>query len=69
MLQNGIGFGHFKLALTLSKYLEKDYEVIFLTQAKSTKIFRDYDYKVYNFPMLHTINSNTGILLFSKLLN
>ena len=25
MLQNGIGFGHFKLALNISKYLKEEY--------------------------------------------
>lgn len=69
MLQNGIGFGHFKLALNISKYLDADYEIIFLTQAKSTNIFEGFNYKVYNFPLLYTLNSNNQTLLFSKLLN
>jgi predicted glycosyltransferase len=69
MLQNGIGFGHFKLALTISKHLEDQYEIVFLTQAKSTKIFNNFDYRVYNFPMLYTIHSNTETLFFNKLLN
>ena len=44
MLQNGIGFGHFKLALTISKYMKDKCEISFITQAKSTMIFDNYDY-------------------------
>lgn len=69
MLQNGIGFGHFKLALNISKYLKDECEIFFITQAKSTRIFDDYDYKVYNFPMLYTLKSNNEILIINNLLN
>ncbi len=69
MLQNGIGFGHFKLALTISKYLNNNAEISFITQAKSTEIFNNYNYKVYNFPMLYTLKSNNEILIMNKLLN
>ena len=69
MLQNGIGFGHFKLALNISKYLKDRCEISFITQAKSTEIFNDYDYKVYNFPMLYTLKSNNEILIMNKVMN
>lgn len=69
MLQNGIGFGHFKLALTISKYLCDNYEISFITQAKSTRIFDNYNYKVYNFPMFYTLKSNNEILIINKILN
>lgn len=69
MLQNGIGFGHFKLALTISKYLKNKCEISFITQAKSTMIFDNYDYKVYNFPMLYSLKSNNEILIMNNLIN
>ena len=69
MLQNGIGFGHFKLALNISKYLKEECEISFITQAKSTRIFDDYDYKVYNFPMLYTLKSNNEILIINNILD
>lgn len=69
MLQNGIGFGHFKLALNIAEYLKSNHEIIFITQAKSTKIFDEYDYKVYNFPMLYTLKTNNEVLIMNKLLN
>lgn len=69
MLQNGIGFGHFKLALTISKYLKDKCEISFITQAKSTMIFDNYDYKVYNFPMLYSLKSNNEILIMNNLIN
>lgn len=69
MLQNGIGFGHFKLALTISKYLCDNCEISFITQAKSTRIFDNYNYKIYNFPMLYTLKSNNEILIMNKILN
>lgn len=69
MLQNGIGFGHFKLALTISKYMKDKCEISFITQAKSTMIFDNYDYKVYNFPMLHSLKSNNEILIMNNLIN
>ncbi len=69
MLQNGIGFGHFKLALTISRYLKDECEISFITQSKSTLIFDNYNYKVYNFPMLYTLKSNNEILILNKLLN
>lgn len=69
MLQNGIGFGHFKLALTISKYMKDKCEISFITQAKSTMIFDNYDYKVYNFPMLYSLKSNNEILIMNNLIN
>ncbi|MDO5568554.1 MAG: glycosyltransferase [bacterium] len=69
MLQNGIGFGHFKLALTISEYLKEKCNISFITQAKSTEIFDNYDYKVYNFPMLYTLKSNNEILIINKIIN
>lgn len=69
MLQNGIGFGHFKLALTISKYMKDKCEISFVTQAKSTVIFDNYDYKVYNFPMLYSLKSNNEILIMNNLIN
>lgn len=69
MLQNGIGFGHFKLALNISKYLNDKCEISFITQAKSTEIFDNYNYKVYNFPMLYTLKSNNEILIMNKVIN
>ena len=69
MLQNGIGFGHFKLALTISNYLKNNCEIFFITQAKSTLIFDEYDYKVYNFPMLYTLKTNNEILIMNRILN
>ena len=69
MLQNGIGFGHFKLALTISKYMKDECDISFITQAKSTVIFDNYDYKVYNFPMLYTLKSNNEILIMNNLIN
>lgn len=69
MLQNGIGFGHFKLALTISKYLSEQCEISFITQAKSTQIFDNYNYKIYNFPMLYTLKSNNEILIMNKIIN
>lgn len=68
MLQNGIGFGHFKLALTISKYMKDKCEISFITQAKSTMIFDNYDYKVYNFPMLYSLKSNNEILIMNNLI-
>ena len=69
MLQNGIGFGHFKLALTISKYLEDECDISFITQAKSTRIFDDFNYKIYNFPMFYTLKSNNEILIINNILN
>ena len=69
MLQNGIGFGHFKLALTISKYMKDKCDISFITQAKSTVIFDNYDYKVYNFPMLYSLKSNNEILIMNNLIN
>ena len=69
MLQNGIGFGHFKLALTISKYMKNKCDISFITQAKSTVIFDNYDYKVYNFPMLYSLKSNNEILIMNNLIN
>lgn len=69
MLQNGIGFGHFKLALTLSKYMREECDISFVTQAKSTLLFDNYDYKVYNFPMLYTLKSNNEIFIINNLIN
>lgn len=69
MLQNGIGFGHFKLALNISKYLKEECEISFITQAKSIRIFDDYDYRVYNFPMLYTLKSNNEILIINNILD
>lgn len=69
MLQNGIGFGHFKLALTISKYMKDKCDISFITQAKSTVIFDNYDYKVYNFPMLYSLKSNNEILIMDNLIN
>ncbi len=69
MLQNGIGFGHFKLALTISKYMKEKCDISFITQAKSTVIFDNYDYKVYNFPMLYSLKSNNEILIMNNLIN
>lgn len=69
MLQNGIGFGHFKLALTISKYLKDKCEISFITQAKSTMIFDNYNYKIYNFPMLYSLKSNNEILIMNNLIN
>lgn len=69
MLQNGIGFGHFKLALTISKYMKDKCEISFIAQAKSTMIFDNYDYKVYNFPMLYSLKSNNEILIMNNLIN
>ncbi len=69
MLQNGIGFGHFKLALTISKYMKDKCDILFITQAKSTVIFDNYDYKVYNFPMLYSLKSNNEILIMNNLIN
>src|SRR5574344_3063151 len=69
MLQNGIGFGHFKLALTISKYMKEKCDISFITQAKSTVIFDNYDYRVYNFPMLYTLKSNNEILIINNILD
>lgn len=69
MLQNGIGFGHFKLALTISKYMKDKCDISCITQAKSTVIFDNYDYKVYNFPMLYSLKSNNEILIMNNLIN
>ncbi len=70
LLKNGIGFGHFKLALTISKNFNKEkYEMIFITQAKSTRIFNGYEYKVINIPMMHLLRHNNEVLLFHQLIN
>lgn len=69
MLQNGIGFGHFKLALTIPKYLSEQCEISFITQTKSTEIFDNYNYKVYNITMLYTLKSNNEILIMDKIIN
>lgn len=70
MLQNGIGFGHFRTALTIASYIDTEkFEVIFITQAKSTIIFNGFNYRVYNFPLLWTLKKNNDILLFHTMLN
>lgn len=63
LLQNGIGFGHFKLALTVAQCFDKEeYEIIFITQAKSTRIFEGYEYKVINIPPTYSLKSNNEVL-------
>lgn len=63
LLQNGIGFGHFKLALTVAQCFDKEeYEIIFITQAKSTRIFDGYEYKVINIPPTYSLKSNNEVL-------
>lgn len=68
LLQNGIGFGHFKLALTISRYIDSSkYKVIFITQAKSTRIFEGYNYQVFNIPPTYSLNNNNEVLLVYSL--
>jgi predicted glycosyltransferase len=70
LLQNGIGYGHFRLALAVAGHFNiSEYEIIFITQAKSCRIFDGERYKVYNFPMLYSLKSGNEILLFHTLLN
>lgn len=70
LLQNGIGFGHFKLALTIAEKFDKNnFEIIFITQAKSTRIFKGYDYKVINIPPTYSLKNNNEILFIYKLAN
>ena len=67
LLQNGIGFGHFKLALTIAKNFDSEkFEIIFLTQAKSTRIFDGYNYKVINIPPTYSLRSNNEVLFVHK---
>jgi len=70
LLQNGIGYGHFRLALTVAKHFDSSlYEIIFITQARSLQAFKDYPYRVFNFPMFHTLKSNNETALFYSLLD
>lgn len=70
LLQNGIGFGHFKLALTIATRFDPTcYEIVFLSQAKSTRIFKGYAFKVYNFPPVYALKTNNEILLINTLIN
>ncbi|MGG4340426.1 glycosyltransferase [Paenibacillus lautus] len=70
LLKNGIGFGHFRRALVLASELEKKgLEIIFLSQAKSTRIFDEYKFKVINVPLLHSLKSNNAALAFNSVIN
>ena len=70
LLQNGIGFGHFKLALTIAHRMHPaEYEVIFITQAKSTRIFKGHPFRVFNIPPVYALKSNNEILLIHTLVN
>ncbi len=70
LLQNGIGYGHFHLALTVAKHFDSSlYEIIFVTQAKSVQVFENHSYRVYNFPMFYTLKANNEMALFYSLLD
>lgn len=70
LLVNGIGFGHFKLAMTIAQHFDANkYQIYFLTQAKSTRIFEGHDYRVINIPQTYKLNSNNEVLLIHKIVN
>lgn len=70
LLKNGIGFGHFKRALVIARYLRAQHiEVFFIAQAKSFDIFKNCGFKVFNFPMVEQAKTNNEQFLFYETLN
>ncbi len=70
LLKNGIGFGHFRRALVIADDLRKmGHKVFFITQAKSTDLFIDKGFTVFNIPFMHRLPSNLSELFLKQLIN
>ena len=70
LLKNGIGFGHFRRALVIAEDLRKlGHSVFFLTQAKSTDLFKNKGFPVFNIPFMHRLPSNLSEIFLKQLIN
>lgn len=70
LLKNGIGFGHFRRALVIAEELrKKGHSICFLTQAKSTDLFKNKSFTVFNIPFMHRLPSNLSEVFLKQLIN
>ena len=70
LLKNGIGFGHFRRALVIAEDLRKmGHCVYFLTQAKSTDLFKNKGFAVFNIPFMHRLPSNLSEIFLKQLID
>ena len=70
LLKNGIGFGHFRRALVIAEDLRKmGHHVFFITQAKSTDLFENKGFVVFNIPFMHRLPSNLSEIFLKQLID
>lgn len=71
LVKNGIGFGHIRRTLLIAdqlKFLDPNIDVVFISQAKSFKLFEEKPYKVINFPILHRVPDEAFYSTYKDLL-